>query len=303
VPKDGSYRDQPAWKLSIALLERIYKLAQALPVPDGQRLADALLRAASPIPGAMVEPNRDSDAALLETEALILLTVRLGYLSESYVAPTLRGLDELRKARLPAPTPAPAPAASAPREATPTPGPAPGPAATPAKVPGRAAPIPPTRAEPERLYVDGCNFLGCAPGYSLGDPDSRDRLLFRLQEYAHEHPAHRVAVFFDGKRASSRVTAGVEERVTSGIHSADDVILDHIRALPRPERGRCTLVTDDRDLAIRARSEGVRAESVQWLISRFVQRRPAGNPRAGLNKSELSEWEQFFNEPPRRPGK
>jgi hypothetical protein len=151
--------------------------------------------------------------------------------------------------------------------------------------------------------VDGCNFLGCAPGYDLGDPDSRDRLLFRLQEYAHEHPAHRVAVFFDGKRASSRVTAGVEERITSGIHSADDVILDHIRALPRPERRRCTLVTDDRDLAIRARNEGVRAEGVQWLISRFVQRRPAGNPRAGLNKSELSEWERFFNEPPQRPGK
>jgi hypothetical protein len=291
------------WQRSISLLERVYKLASSLPVPDGQRLADALIRASAPIPGLLVQADPNAERALLEAEALVSLVVRLGYLSESHVAPTLRAIDELREAwtRAPVPAPAPSPATqTSPAPAAPPRRPAP---VTPsASGPRKPAAVAPT-AEPERLFVDGCNFLGCAPGYELGDPDSRDRLLFRLQEYAHEHPAHRVAVFFDGKRASSRVTSGVEERITSGIHSADDVILDHIRALPRPDRRRCTLVTDDRELAVRARNEGVRAESVQWLVSRFVQRRPAGNPRAGLNKSELSEWEQFFNEPPRRPGK
>ena len=161
----------------------------------------------------------------------------------------------------------------------------------------------PPQSGTDYLLLDGCNFLGCAPGYELGDESSRDRLLFRLQEYAHEHPAHKVVVFFDGKRASSRITAGVEERVTSGLHSADDLMVDYIRGLSREDRRRTTLVTDDRDLAARVRREGVRSESVQWLSARFVRRQPSGVQKPGLSRAQVSEWEQFFSEPPKRPGK
>jgi hypothetical protein len=156
------------------------------------------------------------------------------------------------------------------------------------------------------LVVDGCNFLGCAPGYKLGDEASRDRFLFRLQEYARLHPAHRVTVFFDGQRASRRVTAGVEERITSGNRPADDVIVDFLRDLPAPDRPRAILVTDDRELGNRARSAGVRSEGVSWLASRFTeptaQPRPSAQQR-GLSQSELSEWEDFFRKPPQRPGR
>jgi len=65
--------------------------------------------------------------------------------------------------------------------------------------------------EADRLVIDGCNFLGCAPGYSLGDESSRDQLLFRLQEYGRAHPAHRLTLFFDGQRASRRQVAGIDE--------------------------------------------------------------------------------------------
>lgn len=314
------HRKSPAWQPSVNVLEKVHRLAQSLPVPDGERLAEALVRAAAPIPGAAVRAAAGDrtagaklEAALLETEALALVAVRLGYLREQHLAPLLRTLDELRGVPVvqapPAEPTAAKPAPAADQAAPATEAPKPEPARTPERP--RGASTPPARrgaapvapAEPDRLFVDGCNFLGCAPGYDLGDPNSRDRLLFRLQEYAREHPAHRVVVFFDGQRASSRITAGVEERITSDLHNADDVMIDHIRALPTAERRRCTLVTNDRGLADRARREGVRVESVQWLVSRFVQRRPAGNPRGGLSKSELSEWEQFFSQPPKRPGR
>lgn len=324
MAKSGAHRESAAWQPALNLLEKVHRLAQSLPVPEGERLAESLVRAAAPITALAIRAATGDgsagaklEAALIETEALAQVSVRLGYLRDHNLAQVLRALDELRAIPLRLPPAGPAgPAGAKPSLATrgqepttparaeapstPSDRPRPTPAAAPAS--RRAEPSAPP-SEPDRLFVDGCNFLGRAPGYDLGDPASRDRLLFRLQEYAHEHPAHRVVVFFDGQRASSQVTAGVEERITSGMHNADDVMIDHIRALPAGERRRCTLVTDDRDLAARARREGVRAESVQWLISKFVGRRPAGNPRAGLSKSELSEWEQFFSQPPKRPGK
>jgi hypothetical protein len=79
--------------------------------------------------------------------------------------------------------------------------------------------------------------------------------------------------------------------------------VDYVRGLPREHRRRTTLVTNDRDLADRARREGARAESVQWLATRFVRRPAADVEKRGLSRSQVSEWEQFFNEPPKRPGK
>jgi hypothetical protein len=156
----------------------------------------------------------------------------------------------------------------------------------------------------DRLIVDGCNFLGCAPGYELGDEGSRDRLLLRLQDYAREHPAHRVTVFFDGQRASRRTTAGVEERVTSGRRPADDVMLDFLRTLPASDLPRATLVTDDRDLATRAKGVGARVRPTSWLAGKLTRkaRQPTAGAERGLSRGELAEWEEFFRRPPKRPG-
>lgn len=306
VSRAGAYRKLPAWQKSLELAEHVYRLAEVVTAARGQALAELLLARIMELPALAAQesegtPTGQARGRLLEIEAGLLLAVRLRYLSEAQVGPALSlvvTLTEELAGGTAAPTPAPttpqAPSVPGAEPATPAPLRAGAPARPPA---------PPAQAATDYLLLDGCNFLGCAPGYELGDESSRDRLLFRLQEYAREHPAHKVVVFFDGKRASSRVTAGVEERVTSGLHSADDLMIDYLRGLSREDRRRTTLVTDDRELAARVRREGVRAESVQWLSARFVRRAPAGMQKQGLSRAQVSEWEQFFSEPPKRPGK
>lgn len=306
MSKAGAYRKLPAWQKSLELAEQVYRLAEAVTAARGAALADLLLARIIELPALAAQQSEGpASGCLLEIEAGLLLAVRLRYLSQEQVGPALTLVvaltEEFVGSALPAASPEPLP------ETTPAPL-RPEPPAAPA---GRVSATPrgpstlstPPQAGTDYLLLDGCNFLGCAPGYELGDESSRDRLLFRLQEYAHEHPAHKVVVFFDGKRASSRITAGVEERVTSGLHSADDLMVDYIRGLSREDRRRTTLVTDDRDLAARVRREGVRSESVQWLSARFVRRQPSGVQKPGLSRAQVSEWEQFFSEPPKRPGK
>ncbi|MCC2671586.1 MAG: YacP-like domain [Armatimonadetes bacterium] len=302
--------------------EQVVRLSEAVSAARAQWYADLLLRNVHALPGTVVQglggtPAQfgAAGAALYEVETGLALAVRLGLLRQNQINTVLALLDDLhQELRAAGPAPASRPAAAA------APAPLPPPAAvtprvlpTPIVVETEAATARPRSAEPAQvpappaqldyLLVDGCNFLGRAQGYELGDESSRDRLLFRLQEYAREHPAHHVVVVFDGKRASSRVTAGVEERVTSGLHSADDVMVDYLRTLSREDRRRTTVVTDDRDLAARVRREGVKAESVPWLVSRFVRRQTGAGQKPGISRSELSEWENYFSQPPKRPGK
>jgi predicted RNA-binding protein with PIN domain len=227
------------------------------------------------------------------------------------VAPTLEAAPTPIAALPPEPVPTPAPVippVEAIRATTPPIPPVAAPSENGKATSLFAAPVRPVPVV-DRLIVDGCNFLGRARGFDLGDPESRDRLLFRLQEYARKHPAHRILVFFDGQHASRRVTAGIEERIVSADRTADDGIVAFIQNLPAADRPRAALVTDDRELMRRVMAEGARRESVAWLAERI--NRKASAPVAegpvrregGLSRNELEDWEQFFSQPPDRPGK
>jgi hypothetical protein len=98
----------------------------------------------------------------------------------------------------------------------------------------------------------------------------------------------------------------VEEQVTSGQRPADDVMIDYLHALPLAERRRSTVVTDDQELARRARGEGARVQATTWLAERLEGKGPdAGGVRkaAGLSRNELDDWEDYFSQPPERPGR
>ena len=312
------HRQSPAWNKALSVAEQVLRLSETVSAARAQWYADLLLRHLHALPGRVVlgmggteEQFGAAGAALYEVETGLALAVKLGLLKQAQIAAVLALLDdlhgELRAAGIGSssiPTPLPTLPALAPAEAVEI--------ADAVRIGAEARKLEPGKrpllpaqppAQADYLVVDGCNFLGRAPGYELGDEASRNRLLFRLQEYAREHPAHHVVVVFDGKRASNRVTAGVEERVTSGLHTADDVMVDYLRALSRDERRRATIVTDDRDLSARVRREGVRAESTQWLLSRFVRRETGVGQKPGISRAELSEWENYFSQPPKRPGK
>jgi predicted RNA-binding protein with PIN domain len=299
-PEPGAHRRSPRWQQALEIAEAAVRLAPT--EPAHRVIAVQLADAAAAVPAAAArvehgEPVKLLGQALLKLEASVLLAQRLGAVPEAKASAVVARIDGFRS---------PTPSAPAQVEA-PAGGEVPKLAARPAPqtVPARPASRPTQpAAAPERLFVDGSNFLGRAPGYALGDAGSRDRLTFRLQDYVRRHPAHKVTVFFDGQKTASRNLGGVEERVTSGLHEADDVIVDSVRALPTADRRRCIVVTDDRTLASRVRGEGVRVESVAWLSARFVA--PATSAVThdpGIPRDELSDWEDFFKKPPQRPGR
>lgn len=315
------YRDLKAWQEALALAERVYRLAATAKAPEARSLMSRLTDAAGAVPGRIAQASLREDeqvvslllqaeGRLLDVETLLLLAVRLGHLEQEAVNRVLHVQAEVLRL-LPSLAGAGEPGASAlPVVSKPMP-----PAAAPAPTPGEP-PAEPRRPRPaprvteeyhqpvDRLVVDGCNFLGCAVGYTLGDDRSRDKLLFRLQEYARRHPAHKVIVYFDGQRASRRQTAGVEERVTSGSRPADDIIVEFIETLPPAEKPRCTVVTDDRELVHRVKRAGASVQPVGELVGK-LSREAAGFVKRedGLNQGALADWEEFFSHPPKRPGK
>lgn len=268
------------------------------------------------------EPPAGSDAASVPAPAGHSPDVRAGRVSHtpgSAAAPP-GSRPEARVSTAggpahPAPAPPPRERGLPPRPSDAPPSPPPGAARNlpPARQPAISAvrpvvprPQPRPAAPPvDRLLVDGSNFLGCAPGYMLEDEESRERLFRRLQDYARRHPAHRVIAFHDGKKASHRTVGSVEERFTSGQRTADDVMLDFLGSLPPADQRRCTFVTNDQELGRRARAYGARVEGVEWLHAQFNSSGPTvpgARPEQRPSRSEMADWEDFFNKPPQRPG-
>jgi predicted RNA-binding protein with PIN domain len=152
-----------------------------------------------------------------------------------------------------------------------------------------------------RIVVDGSNFLGTVPGFDLASAASREKLILRLQGYAHAHPGTRVTVYFDGRKSSAAVRGGVEVRFSPDTRPADHYIVEYLRGVPVADRGACVLVTGDVELSTSARALGVAVEA-----PRRFQRRIADPPSPpadrGLSAREVAEWEEYFRRPkPEKP--
>jgi hypothetical protein len=124
----------------------------------------------------------------------------------------------------------------------------------------------------ERLLIDGNNLLHRLSG---GVDDQQQRtLLARLRGVL---PGVRKTIVFDGRRtggsAVSPATAEIDVIYAGG--SADDALVELVRALPATLVVRTVLVTDDRALADRARHAGVTSRRLDWLVTLL---QPAGSP-------------------------
>lgn len=324
-----SYRDLAAWQKAMDLAVQVSLLAEGARAGGAASLAAQAGAAAVRVPVRIAQAHRrpetgdgrefliQAESALLETETLLLIAVRMRSVTDAQAAPLLALVREIHSLLFHAPARAQTPSASA-REAAAPAVPANGLSASPSAKPatgarngppqsGQKGPAPQERraSGTDRLVLDGSNFLGRTPGYMLGSEESRDRLLLRLQEYAKAHPAHRVTIFFDGQRVARRTVGGVEEHVTGGQRPADDVIVDFLHALPPEDRPRSTVVTDDRELAARARGEGTRVESIAWLAGKLERKEPPedGRKESGVSRGQVGEWEEYFSRPPQRPGR
>ena len=130
--------------------------------------------------------------------------------------------------------------------------------------------------ELDLLLIDGDNLLHDVRG-------SRDEggvawLLPRLSGWRPQHL--RIVVGLDGHPAPGeasrkRATRGIEFH-HSGRRSADDMLIDLLKARPYAGRSRTAVVTRDRALQARATRAGGLTRSVDWLM-----RQVAGTVRGG----------------------
>ena len=150
-----------------------------------------------------------------------------------------------------------------------------------------------TFAAIEVLLVDGNNLLHRLAGSA--DPAALRGLLPRLAAIIPEDVA--TTIMLDGHSApgsgrTQRVRRGFEIR-HAGSRSADDALLDLVRASPRGT----TLVSDDRALRDKAQHLGAHTERLAWLEA-LLQ---IGRPRPGIGGGDPRQPPAPEPEPERTP--
>ena len=130
--------------------------------------------------------------------------------------------------------------------------------------------------------IDGHNLIGILPDISLSQPDDEARLIARLLSYRAQGAGDMI-VFFDGNPLSTAAEPGKHPASMPSwpgmaVHyaqagkSADDAIVDFLRAAPQP--GQYAVVTNDQDLITRVRSLGASVLPASEFSRQMVRRKP-----------------------------
>ncbi len=135
-------------------------------------------------------------------------------------------------------------------------------------------------AEMDLLLIDGDNLLHDVRG--TRDEGGVAWLLPRLSGWRPQHL--RIVVALDGHPAPgetsrSRATRGIEFH-HSGRRSADDLLIDLLKAQPYAGRSHTAVVTRDRGLQARVTRAGGLTRSVDWLM------REVAGPRADRSSAK-----------------
>jgi len=155
------------------------------------------------------------------------------------------------------------------------------------------------------LLIDGDNLLHDVRG-------SRDEggvawLLPRLSGWRPDHL--RIIVGLDGHPAPGeasrkRATRGIEFH-HSRSRSADDMLIDLLKAQPFAGRSRTAVVTRDRGLQARANRAGGTTRSVDWLmglvVGKTIGRGAKGGPPVGIGQGKPPPKRHFEAPDPDEP--
>ncbi|MGE5501990.1 MAG: four helix bundle protein [Ignavibacteriales bacterium] len=102
-----SYRDLTVWQRAMELTEEAYRVARLLPKTEEYRLTSQLVRAAVSVPANIAEGHARAGrkeflnflsiagGSLAETETLLLLAARVGYVSAAKTANALARAEEV----------------------------------------------------------------------------------------------------------------------------------------------------------------------------------------------------------------
>jgi four helix bundle protein len=104
-----SHRDLIVWQKSMDLVVQVYQLSDRFPKVEMYRLTSQITRAVVSVPANIAEGNargtrKDyanflaiAKGSLMETETFLMLAVRLNYLTQQEVNPTLALIVEISK--------------------------------------------------------------------------------------------------------------------------------------------------------------------------------------------------------------
>ena len=109
VPKVRSHRDLLVWQKAMDLVDRIYDLTESFPAREGFGLTSQITRAAVSVPANIAEGQARSTArdfanflaiargSLMETETLVTVAARRGFVSDVDTGPAFNQITEVSK--------------------------------------------------------------------------------------------------------------------------------------------------------------------------------------------------------------
>jgi Predicted RNA-binding protein containing a PIN domain len=152
--------------------------------------------------------------------------------------------------------------------------------------------------------IDGNNLIGCAPDFSLGDPEARGKMVAIIRKFQ-ESRNTKVTVVFDGEPQGSERRNPVNAKLTVvypryGL-SADDEIKGMLENGQHAKE--TVLVTTDRELKSFAKEKGVRTvNSIEFyftlkkaFVSQGRKEETLKRVNTRVSKSEVEQWLKIFN--------
>jgi hypothetical protein len=140
------------------------------------------------------------------------------------------------------------------------------------------------------ILLDGNNLLNRLPKASRTRADVR-----RLVLDSTRHEKTTVVVVFDGpppRDALPEESLGKVTVLYSAPKSADDVIISRLPAGPSARNW--VVITDDRELARKARDRGAPVRPIGEWQSKRPQRSRRQRAESKLSSHEVEAWERFF---------
>ncbi len=130
--------------------------------------------------------------------------------------------------------------------------------------------------------IDGHNLIGALPDIHLSQPDDEARLLGRLRAYRARSGGRTMIVFFDSGDLPTHFpdlsSPGIQVRFAVPGQTADDAIVDYLRSRDQP--GQYAVVTNDQELAYRARGAGASVLAASEFAAKLAAKHPPSRSSA-----------------------
>ncbi len=153
--------------------------------------------------------------------------------------------------------------------------------------------------------IDGNNLIGCAPDFSLGDPEARGKMVSIIRKFQ-ENKNTKVTVVFDGEPQGSERLNPINAKLTVVYprygFSADDEIKRILKGYQHVKE--TVLVTTDRELKTFAKELGVRTvNSIEFYfllkknsLSHGRKEETLKRVNTRVSQNEVEQWLKIFSE-------